>query len=157
MTLAELGSLGEFLSSLGVMATMIFLIIEVRRNTDATRSTDLQRTFDRFSSARNMLTSNNDLASSVVKMEQGEALTLSERRQVEEYLDEYGISVLYYRALPSGTEVLRKSQEDTLNNFVRLVSNDIGREYLAHRKTLPDAFRQEVIAKLESKEIRSDA
>ena len=58
MSLDELGSIGEFLSSIGVIATLIFLIVEVRRNTNAAHGTSLQRTFDRFSNARNMIASN---------------------------------------------------------------------------------------------------
>ena len=40
MSIAELGSLGEFFASIGVLITLIFLVIQTRQNTDATRRTN---------------------------------------------------------------------------------------------------------------------
>lgn len=53
MNIETLGNLGEFPSSIGVIATLIFLIVEIRRNTAASRETTEQRatidnSFDRF-------------------------------------------------------------------------------------------------------------
>jgi hypothetical protein len=44
MTIAELGSLGEFLAAFGVFATLIFLILQIRQNTAEMR---LRNTSDR--------------------------------------------------------------------------------------------------------------
>ena len=38
MTIADLGSLGEFISSIVVLATLIYLALQVRQNTSATRA-----------------------------------------------------------------------------------------------------------------------
>ncbi len=37
MTLADLGNIGEFVASIGVLATLIYLAIQIRQNTAATR------------------------------------------------------------------------------------------------------------------------
>ncbi len=39
MSISELGSLGEFISSLAVLATLIYLAVQIRQNTHATRAT----------------------------------------------------------------------------------------------------------------------
>ncbi len=47
MTLEDLGNLGEFLAALGVLVTLIYLAIQIRQNTHATRaSTALEATRD---------------------------------------------------------------------------------------------------------------
>jgi len=37
MSIAELGALGEFIASFGVLATLIYLAIQMRQNTQALR------------------------------------------------------------------------------------------------------------------------
>ena len=37
MSIAELGALGEFVASFGVLATLIYLAIQMRQNTQALR------------------------------------------------------------------------------------------------------------------------
>jgi hypothetical protein len=41
MTLSELGDLGDFLGGIGVIVTLVYLAIQVRRNTQAVRSASL--------------------------------------------------------------------------------------------------------------------
>lgn len=42
MSIAELGSLGEFIASIGVVVTLIFLTLQLRQNTKALRATSFQ-------------------------------------------------------------------------------------------------------------------
>ena len=37
MTLEDLGNLGEFIASIGVLITLIYLAIQIRQNTEATK------------------------------------------------------------------------------------------------------------------------
>ena len=41
MTLSELGDLGDFLGGIGVIVTLVYLAIQIRRNTQAVRSASL--------------------------------------------------------------------------------------------------------------------
>ena len=45
MTLSDLGDLGDFLGGIGVIATLIYLAIQIRRNTMAVRSTSLDSAY----------------------------------------------------------------------------------------------------------------
>jgi hypothetical protein len=45
MTLSDLGDLGDFLGGIGVFATLVYLAIQVRRNTMAVRSTSLDSAY----------------------------------------------------------------------------------------------------------------
>jgi len=52
MSIAQLlGNLGEFFGSLGVLATLVYLAIQVRRNTQATRATTTQALTDSINSS----------------------------------------------------------------------------------------------------------
>ena len=57
MSIAELGALGEFIASFGVFATLIYLAIQMRQNTQALRlntaqvvTEELQRMFSLLAS-----------------------------------------------------------------------------------------------------------
>jgi hypothetical protein len=45
MTLSDLGDLGDFLGGVGVIVTLIYLAIQIRRNTFAVRSTSLDSAY----------------------------------------------------------------------------------------------------------------
>jgi hypothetical protein len=45
MTLSDLGDLGDFLGGIGVIVTLIYLAIQIRRNTFAVRSTSLDSAY----------------------------------------------------------------------------------------------------------------
>ena len=45
MTLSDLGDLGDFLGGIGVIATLVYLAIQIRRNTMAVRSTSLDSAY----------------------------------------------------------------------------------------------------------------
>ena len=46
MTLADLGNIGEFVGSIAVVASLLFVGLQVRQNTNATRATALQMNAD---------------------------------------------------------------------------------------------------------------
>ncbi|TDJ25860.1 MAG: hypothetical protein E2O58_02205 [Gammaproteobacteria bacterium] len=43
MSIMELGALGEFLGSIGVIATLIYLAVQIRANTNSTKAETFQR------------------------------------------------------------------------------------------------------------------
>ena len=45
MILSDLGDLGDFLGGIGVIATLVYLAIQIRRNTFAVRSTSLDSAY----------------------------------------------------------------------------------------------------------------
>ena len=74
MTLADLGNLGEFIGSIAVVVTLVYLIIQVRQNTvqlkDTTadiRQTGITRLAEMHSKHRFFMASDNETASLVTK------------------------------------------------------------------------------------------
>ena len=55
MTIFELGALGEFIASIAVIVTLTFLVVELRRNTSATRRANIRQSTDGNSRALNAL------------------------------------------------------------------------------------------------------
>ncbi len=55
MTIFELGALGEFIASIAVIVTLTFLVLELRRNTSATRRANIRQSTDGNSRALNAL------------------------------------------------------------------------------------------------------
>jgi len=132
MTIQELGSLGVFLSSLAVMITLIYLVIEVKRNTKATLDTSMQRSFERFSHVRSIIATSPQLATIVEKALNNEELTSGEERQVENYLSEFGFAVLYYldsQEVTSEPES-RELANSTLDYYASMLDNNSGRKLL---------------------------
>ena len=150
MSLQDLGSLGEFLSSIGVIVTLVYLIVEIRRNTAAARETSLQRVFDRFSNTRMMITSNPQLAEALDKMENDEDLSRSEIRQVRSYLTEFGFALLYYfEDFSSDDDSDTKGNvESSFNHFAAMLNNRVGRDYILKQRPFPkwlnDLLREKV-------------
>jgi hypothetical protein len=48
MTIMELGALGEFVGSIGVIATLVYLAIQIRQNSMATKAQAVQSTSDKM-------------------------------------------------------------------------------------------------------------
>ena len=155
MTLQELGSLGEFISSLGVMITLIYLIVEIRRNTQAALDTSRQRSFERFSSARTLIASTPQLAASVEKACANEELTPGEVRQVRSYFNEFGFCVLYFlNSDEAANGEAAKLASDTFDFYVSMLDNDIGRQFIAE-EPFPTSFRDAVLSKLAEHEVQA--
>lgn len=55
MTLADLGSIGEFVSSIGVIVTLIYLAIQVRQNTQAMRESQRIARVDAMTTRNDMI------------------------------------------------------------------------------------------------------
>jgi len=60
MTIIELGALGEFFGSIAVVATLIYLVIHLRQNTDALRTT-VEESISRSSQEMIMAAPNDEL------------------------------------------------------------------------------------------------
>ncbi len=61
MTLSDLGDLGDFLGGIGVIATLVYLAIQIRRNTMAVRSTSLDSAYAAHMEFQRTVWSNSEL------------------------------------------------------------------------------------------------
>ena len=88
MTLTELGSLGEFISGLAVVVTLVYLAIQIRHNTRAVRSSMHQDMIESSSRIAESISDNSDLGRIVLKADQDyDGLTSEERIRFEAYAE----------------------------------------------------------------------
>ncbi|MGR8949568.1 MAG: hypothetical protein ACU84Q_16105 [Gammaproteobacteria bacterium] len=62
MTLSDLGNLGEFLASLGVLVSLIYVGIQIRQNTTEAQRTNARATSVHHSAALHALSKDNEIA-----------------------------------------------------------------------------------------------
>ena len=88
MTLNELGSLGEFMSGLAVVVTLVYLAIQIRHNTRAVRSSMHQDMVESTLRIAESLSDNADIARIVLKADEGyDNLTKEELIRFEAYAE----------------------------------------------------------------------
>jgi len=75
MTIAELGSLGEFIASLGVLITLIYLAIQMRQNTKAVRLNTAHSITEEFQDMFSLLASDQSLSEIFMEAAQNEELS----------------------------------------------------------------------------------
>lgn len=62
MTLNELGNIGEFLSSIGVIVSLVYLAIQIRKNTETERTSTYQSVVSDFGSLNRTMSSSANLS-----------------------------------------------------------------------------------------------
>jgi len=62
MSAAELGNFGEFIGAIAVVISVIYLGVQIHRNTKQLRRAEIDSVFDRFSRLRQSIYENSDLA-----------------------------------------------------------------------------------------------
>ena len=88
MTLNELGSLGEFISGLAVVVTLVYLAIQIRHNTRAVRSSMHQDMIESTLRIAESLSDNEELGRIVFKADEDyDSLTREERIRFEAYAE----------------------------------------------------------------------
>jgi hypothetical protein len=85
MTLNELGNIGEFISSIGVIVSLVYLAVQIRKNTDTERTSTYQSVVSDFGSLNRTMSSNADLSYLFVKaMENFGDLDSNEKARVSQ-------------------------------------------------------------------------
>ena len=88
MTLNELGSLGEFMSGLAVVVTLVYLAIQIRHNTRAVRSSMHQDMIESTLRIAESVSDNENVGRIVLKADEDyENLTTEERIRFEAYAE----------------------------------------------------------------------
>lgn len=86
MTIAELGSIGEFISSIVVLLTLIYLAVQVRQTRNATIASTMQTNRVQF---QNIMLANRDsvIAPIIVKADNGEPLSDDEEYRLSNHIN----------------------------------------------------------------------
>ena len=88
MTLNELGSLGEFISGLAVVVTLIYLAVQIRHNTRAVRSSMHHAMIESTLRIAESVSDSADVGRIVLKADEGfDNLTKEERIRFEAYAE----------------------------------------------------------------------
>ncbi len=88
MTLSELGSLGEFISGLAVVVTLVYLALQIRHNTRAVRSSMHQEMNESTLRIAESVCDNENVGRIVLKADEDyESLTTEERIRFEAYAE----------------------------------------------------------------------
>jgi hypothetical protein len=85
VSIAELGSIGEFLGSLVVLISLVYLAIQVKRNTETARSSAYQAIVSEFSSLNHAMAGTADLSMLFVNaMESFATLRIDEKARMSQ-------------------------------------------------------------------------
>ena len=87
MSLADLGNIGEFVGSIAVLVTLIYLAIQIRQNTAATKIQIRQAIADSQSANINLRATDDRLPIIIAKANDSEDLTLEEEHRLYFHLD----------------------------------------------------------------------
>jgi len=87
MNIMELGALGEFIGSIAVVVTLGYLAIQIRSNTQQSRAAVTQGVVDSFNSGLEAIMLNPQLADVIAKRAEGKDLSMSEKLQLECFLN----------------------------------------------------------------------
>ena len=81
MNIMELGVLGEFLGSIGVVATLIYLAVQIRHNAAMTKASIRQLRADWALNNASVFSNSEHLPTISLKIERGEEIDETERRR----------------------------------------------------------------------------
>ena len=86
MSIQELGSIGEFISSIAVLITLVYLALQVRQTRNATVASTMQTNRVQF---QNIMIANRDslIASIIVKADGGKSLTDEEEYRISNHVN----------------------------------------------------------------------
>ena len=86
MTIQELGSIGEFISSIAVLVTLIYLALQVKQTRNATVASTMQNNRVQF---QNIMLANRDsiIAPIIIKADKGELLTEEEEYRLSHHIN----------------------------------------------------------------------
>ena len=85
MTLNELGNIGEFVSSIGVIISLVYLAIQIRKSTETERTSTYQSVVSDFGSLNRTMSSNSELSYLYVRaMEDFSALDAGEKARISQ-------------------------------------------------------------------------
>lgn len=131
MTISELGSLGELIGSVVVLVTLIYLALQIRHNTQATRATSHHAITDAMNQLNLAIASNDKIANLWVSgMGDRASLTAIERDQYDALIRSYMhvCDTMYYQAqVGAGDHGLWKAEERYLGT---IFNSNGGKEWL---------------------------
>ena len=151
MTISQLGSLGEFLSSIAVLITLVYLAMQIRQNTSTTRAVSHHAITDALNQL-NLTIATDDQAAQIwlTGMQDRSSLTAIQREKYDALLRAYLhiCDTMYYQAqIGAGDDGLWKAEERYL---AVILSSNGGKQWLAENSlSISSGFRAAIESILE--------
>ena len=144
MSISELGSLGEFLSSIAVLVTLIYVALQIRQNTHATRATSHHAITDALNQLNFTIASSDSMTQIWIDgMEDRSSMSAIMLEQFDALLRAYMhiCDTMYYQAqVGAGDNGLWEAEERYLNAI--LTSNG-GKDWLKENSvSISQGFRE---------------
>ena len=85
MSISDLGNIGELIGSVGVLVSLIYLAVQIRRNTDMARTSTYQSVVSDFGTLTNTVAASPELAELLVRgQEDFASLTAGEKARISQ-------------------------------------------------------------------------
>jgi hypothetical protein len=123
MTIQQLGSLGEFIAAIATLATLIYLAIQIRRNTSIARATIIHQTNSDGMREFELVAQNADLAAIFDKGVRGESLAGTDLVRFIAIVEMY---LMWLESVDSQNRAGLYFQGDDLDDVVDKLSGEIG-------------------------------
>jgi len=150
MTLEDLGNIGEFIASIGVLITLIYLVIQIRQNTLATRIQTRQAISEAQFANINTRATDPLLPLLIMKMNRGEPLSQEEQDRLYFHADATMRQFENFYAHYTAGILPEKDWQAQRASLVRTLRADVSREMWSTMKhTYNEDFRAAVDAALE--------
>jgi hypothetical protein len=122
MTIQQLGSLGEFIAAIATLATLVYLAVQIRRNTAVARATMIHQTNSDGMREFELVAQNADLAAIYDKGMRGESLTGTD---LVRYIAIVEMYLIWLENVDSQSRAGLYFQGDDLNDIVDKLSGEI--------------------------------
>ena len=121
MTISELGSIGEFVSSIAVVLSLIYVAIQVRQNTKEMRAASKESNANKFVDFNMAIASNPDLLKVMMLLGSGKTIDELEPEQATKahlvFNSVYNLTYQYHSRFREG--VADREHWESLNNMIR--------------------------------------
>jgi len=148
MSIAELGSLGEFVAAIAVLVSLVYLAFQVRQNTKQQRLSAYRDSFAAFSMIRTNIYSNPEFANLLTKATDPNAVfNPPEVLRLESFFNEYVFcNVNLWRLYKEGlVENSDEALEQTLFSVTQLLSSPVAKNWWQEWKAIyPKEFSDRI-------------
>ena len=154
MTIDQLGSLGEFIAAIAVIISLIFVAIQLARNTRELRSGAFRDVFQAYSNIRRSIYQDPEFAALIARTRNGHELNTDQEIRVASYLHELSWCFVQLSVFQK-TQVMdwkEESWEKMKGLYLIELESEFGRGWwLEHSIIFPDHFVAEMTVNLESR------
>ncbi|TDG12606.1 hypothetical protein E2F43_13520 [Seongchinamella unica] len=154
MTIEQLGSLGEFVSSIAVVMSLIYVAMQLKQNTTELKRTARRDVFQSYSSIRRSVYTDSGISALIVKAQSvGAELCAEDVLKLGSYYNEqlFCTVQLMFSATEGQLSYSERAWSATITGIVEEIDSETFRNYWSKKKALyPDEFLAQLDSALEA-------